>query len=225
LNRSPGCCGHRNPSQTQVNSNREPMPKYLQLLLKRVLDILASGALLLLLSPLFLILAVLVKLFSPGSVFFPWHVIGQGGRPFVGYKFRTMVVGADRMRESLQAENEMTGPFFKMTRDPRVTPVGRIMRRFSLDELPQLWSILIGDMSLVGPRPTQVFEYEKLDEWQKRRVEVRPGAVSSWILTGKTHNFDEMVRLDLDYIDRWSIWTDLRMLLKTIPYVLLGKNC
>jgi lipopolysaccharide/colanic/teichoic acid biosynthesis glycosyltransferase len=135
-----------------------------------------------------------------------------------------MVAGADRMREGLQSKNEMTGPFFKMTRDPRVTSVGRIMRRFSLDELPQLWSILIGEMSLVGPRPTQLFEYEKLHEWQKRRVEVRPGAVSSWIVLGKTRNFDEMVHLDLDYIDRWSIWTDLSMLLKTIPYVLLGKN-
>ena len=201
------------------------MPKQMQLLLKRLLDVFVSGALLLLLSPLLFILAILVKLTSPGPILFDWHVIGQGGRPFVGYKFRTMVVGADRMREQLAAKNEMTGPFFKMTHDPRVTSVGKVMRRFSLDELPQLWSILVGDMSLVGPRPTQVFEYEQLQEWQKRRVEVRPGAISSWIVLGKTRNFDEMVNLDLDYIDRWSIWTDLNMLLKAIPYVLLGKNC
>ncbi len=204
--------------------SRPRMTKRVQLLLKRLLDIVISGTLLVLLSPLFLLLAILVKLTSPGPIFFRWHVIGQGGLPFVGYKFRTMVVGADRMREQLQAQNEMTGPFFKMTRDPRVTPIGRLMRRFSLDELPQLWSILIGDMSLVGPRPTQVFEFEKLQGWQKRRVEVKPGAVSSWIILGKTRDFNQMVNMDIDYIERWSLWTDLNMLMKAIPYVVLGKN-
>ncbi len=197
----------------------------LQRALKRALDIGLSGFLLVFLSPLLLLLAILVKLSSPGPVFYRWCVVGKRGRPFVGYKFRTMLVGADQMREQLGHKNEMTGPFFKMTYDPRVTAVGRILRRFSLDELPQLWSILKGDMSLVGPRPTQVFEYERLLEWQKTRVHVKPGAVSSWIVSGKSRDFDEMVRLDLRYIHEWSIWTDIPILLKAVPYVLLGRNC
>ena len=196
----------------------------LQRALKRVLDVAISAVMLLVLSPLFLLLATLIKSTSSGPILYRWRVVGRKGRPFVGYKFRTMFVGADQMRDLLRDKNEMTGPFFKMRNDPRVTPVGRILRRFSLDELPQLWSILIGDMALVGPRPTQVFEYELLQDWQKKRVEVRPGAVSSWIVSGKTLDFDEMVRMDINYIDHWTIWLDTKILLKVIPYVLLGKN-
>jgi lipopolysaccharide/colanic/teichoic acid biosynthesis glycosyltransferase len=192
--------------------------------LKRFLDVLIATVMLLILSPLFLLLAALIKLTSRGPVFYRWQVVGRNGQPFVGYKFRTMFVDADQMRERLQDRNEMTGPFFKMRNDPRVTTVGRVLRRFSLDELPQLWSVIKGDMALVGPRPTQVFEYELLEDWQKRRIAVRPGAVSSWIVTGKTFDFDQMVRLDLDYADHWSIWTDVKILVKAIPYVLLGKN-
>lgn len=192
--------------------------------LKRILDSVTSALALVLLSPLFVLIAILVKISSRGPVFFRWNVVGYGGKPFVGYKFRTMFKGADRMREQLRANNEMTGVFFKMKNDPRVTPVGRILRRFSLDELPQLWSILKGDMSLVGPRPTQTFEYPELTEWQKRRTLVKPGAVSQWISSGKTRDFNQMILSDLNYIDNWSFFLDLQVLLKTIPYVVFGRN-
>jgi lipopolysaccharide/colanic/teichoic acid biosynthesis glycosyltransferase len=192
---------------------------------KRILDILVSGALLMIFFPLVLVLAGLVKLSSRGPVFFRWNVIGQGGKPFVGYKFRTMFDGAHNVRDQLRDKNEMTGVFFKMKNDPRVTSIGRVLRRFSLDELPQLWSVMKGDMSLVGPRPTQTFEYEQLKIWQKRRNEMKPGSVSLWIVSGKTPDFDRMVQLDLEYIDNWSIWLDVAILAKAVPYVLLGKNC
>jgi lipopolysaccharide/colanic/teichoic acid biosynthesis glycosyltransferase len=193
--------------------------------MKRVMDVVISGAAFLILLPVMILITLLTKLTSPGPIFFRWNVIGLEGQPFVGYKFRTMFNGADRMREQLREKNEMTGVFFKMQNDPRVTPIGRILRRFSLDELPQLWSVFKGDMSLVGPRPTQVFEYEQLKDWQKQRVKVKPGSVSLWIVSGKTTDFDQMIRLDLEYINHWSTWLDLQILMKAIPYVLLGKNC
>lgn len=193
--------------------------------MKRVMDLVISGAAFLILLPLMILIALLIKLTLLGPIFFRWNVIGKGGQPFVGYKFRTMFDGADRMREQLREKNEMTGVFFKMQNDPRVTPVGRVLRRFSLDELPQLWSVLKADMSLVGPRPTQIFEYEQLKDWQRQRVLVKPGSVSLWIVSGKTTDFDQMVQLDLEYINNWSIWLDLKILLEAIPYVLLGKNC
>jgi len=191
---------------------------------KRALDLLGSAVALVIFSPLFVLTAILVKFTSPGPVFFRWNVIGQGRKPFVSYKFRTMLNGADRLREQLRDKNEMTGVFFKMKNDPRVTRLGRFLRRFSLDELPQLCSVFKGDMSLVGPRPTQVFEYEQLKDWQKQRVHVKPGAVSLWIVSGKTSDFDQMVYQDLEYVRNWSLWLDLRILLKAVPYVLLGKN-
>jgi len=191
---------------------------------KRGLDILVSAMALLLLAPLLVIIAVLVKATSPGPMFFRWHVVGRGGKPFVGHKFRSMIDGADRARAQLHDKNEMTDVFFKMKNDPRVTALGRILRRFSLDELPQFWSVLIGHMSLVGPRPAQVFEYEQLEDWQKQRVQLKPGLVSLWVVSGKTRNFDEMVRLDLNYINHCSAWLDLRILLKAFPHVVLGKN-
>lgn len=198
--------------------------KRVQHRVKRIIDIVAATVLLVVLSPLLVLIAALIKLSSPGPVFYRWKVVGKDGRPFVGYKFRTMSVGADQMREQLREKSEMTGPFFKMENDPRVTPFGRILRKFSLDELPQLWSVFKGDMSLVGPRPTQVFEYEQLQEWQKPRALVKPGCTSLWLVSGKTSDFDEMVRLDLKYINDWSLRLDAKILIKTIPYVLLGKN-
>ena len=201
-----------------------PQPTEWQMKAKRALDLLGSAVALVIFSPLFVLTAILVKFTSPGPVFFRWNVIGQGRKPFVSYKFRTMLNGADRLREQLRDKNEMTGVFFKMKNDPRVTRLGRILRRFSLDELPQLCSVFKGDMSLVGPRPTQVFEYEQLKDWQKQRVHVKPGAVSLWIVSGKTSDFDQMVYQDLEYVRNWSLWLDLRILLKAVPYVLLGKN-
>jgi len=192
--------------------------------MKRLVDILVAGFSVILLSPLFVLIALAIKLTSPGPVFYRWHVVGQGGRPFVGYKFRTMVVGADKLREQLDDKNEMTGPYFKMKNDPRVTLIGRILRKFSLDELPQLWTVLKGDMSLVGPRPTQAFEYEQLEEWHKRRVSVKPGMICLWHVRGKTKDFDEMVRLDLEYISNWSLWLDIKLLAGAALYVLLGGN-
>jgi len=191
---------------------------------KRALDILVASAGLIVLSPLFALISILIRLTSPGPTFFRWHVVGQWGKPFVGFKFRSMFDGADRAREQLEDKNEMTGVFFKMKNDPRISPIGRFLRRFSLDELPQLWSVLVGKMSLVGPRPCQVFEHEKLTEWQKQRVLMRPGCVSLWIVSGKTQDFDDMVRLDLQYIYNWSIWLDFSILFQAVPYVLLGKN-
>ena len=208
---------------TPVLRSRPPARRAQQVV-KRIMDVALATILLLLLLPVFLVIAIIIKLTSRGPMFYRWKVVGQYGRPFIGYKFRTMFVGADQMREQLQDKNEMTGPFFKMRKDPRVTRVGRVLRRFSLDELPQLWSILKGDMSMVGPRPTQIFEFQSLEDWQKRRTEVRPGAVSSWIVSGKTFDFDEMVRLDIHYVDYASLWTDVKILALAIPYVLLGKN-
>jgi lipopolysaccharide/colanic/teichoic acid biosynthesis glycosyltransferase len=192
---------------------------------KRAIDVAVSSVVLILLSPLLIALAVAVKLTSPGPVLYRWRVTGKDGRPFLGFKFRTMVAEADRMLDQLRDRNEMTGPAFKMRNDPRVTRLGRVLRRFSLDELPQLWSVLKGDMSLVGPRPTLVFEFEQLEEWQKTRVLVKPGAVSSWIVNGKCRDFDQRVRLDLEYIRCWSLWADVTILTKGLVYMLLGQNC
>jgi len=191
---------------------------------KRTVDVAVAATALVVCSPLLLLISLLIKVTSPGPVLFHWHVMGKGGRPFVGYKFRSMFNGADQARDQLQDKNEMSGVFFKMKDDPRVTSVGRFLRRFSLDELPQLWSVLIGDMSLVGPRPSQVFEHTQLSEWQKQRVRVRPGLVSLWIVSGKSQDVNVMVQQDLDYACNWSIWLDLMILMRAVPYIALGKN-
>lgn len=191
---------------------------------KRCLDLFVAAVGLIACLPIMIVIALLIKVTSPGPIFFRWNVIGYGGKPFIGYKFRTMFVGADRMREELREKNEMSGIFFKMKNDPRVTPIGRVLRRFSLDELPQLWSVFKGDMSLVGPRPTQVFEYKQLVDWQKQRVQVKPGSVSLWIVSGKTPDFDQMILSDLEYIKNWSLGLDLKILAKAVPYIALGKN-
>jgi exopolysaccharide biosynthesis polyprenyl glycosylphosphotransferase len=197
-----------------------------QLLAKRTMDMVASAILLVLLAPLFLIIAVAIKLTSPGPVFYKWKVMGLNKKPFSGYKFRTMVQNADELKAQLVAANEMSGPVFKMKNDPRVTPVGRILRKFSLDELPQLWSVLKGDMSLVGPRPPLVTEVNRFERWQRRKLSIRPGITCLWQVNGRSHitDFDEWARLDLEYIDNWSLWLDFRILVQTIPVVLLGRG-
>jgi lipopolysaccharide/colanic/teichoic acid biosynthesis glycosyltransferase len=194
--------------------------------LKRCIDLLGAFLGLIVISPLLLLITVIIKLTSRGPVFYHWKVAGEGGRYFTSYKFRTMVIDADKMRKSLSASNQMTGPVFKMDKDPRVLPVGRWLRRFSLDELPQLWSVLKGDMSLVGPRPLLQYEYEQCDEWQKAKFAVRPGITCLWQVKGRhrIRDFDEWVRLDLDYINNWSLWLDIRILLGTIPMVLGGRG-
>jgi len=194
------------------------------LFIKRLFDIIFAGIGLLILSPLFVIIAIIIKLTSKGPVFFIQERYGLYGRRFKLYKFRTMVVNAEERLKELLQYNEMKGPVFKMTNDPRVTRVGRWLRRFSLDELPQLWNVLKGDMSLVGPRPPIPEEVEHYDSWQRRRLSMRPGITCLWQTSGRSEikDFNEWLRLDLEYIDNWSLGLDFKILLKTIPVVLLG---
>lgn len=194
--------------------------------LKRLFDFLTSGALLLLLSPLLVVLAIAVKIGSPGGIFYGWKVVGKAGEPFLSYKFRSMVSNADDLKAGLEAANEMTGPVFKITRDPRITRSGKWMRRYSLDELPQLYSVLKGDMSLVGPRPPLASEYIRFTSFQKQKLQVKPGMTCLWQVQGRNQvkDFDAWVRLDLEYIRRWSLWLDVRILFLTVAAVLSGSG-
>jgi len=194
--------------------------------LKRTIDIVVSGILLVLLSPLLLALSAAVKLTSRGPVFYPWKVVGKGGRRFTGYKFRSMKANADQMKKQLEHLNEMSGPVFKITNDPRVTTVGSWMRRYSLDELPQLYSVLKGDMSLVGPRPPLVTEYVRFNDYQKQKLAVKPGMTCLWQIGGRNNvkDFDDWVKLDLQYISHWSPKLDFWILLKTISEVFSGSG-
>lgn len=193
---------------------------------KRAIDIIVSSAVLLLLSPVYLVLAIAVKLSSPGPVFYRWEVVGKDGRPFVGYKFRSMVADADQLKDKLEKFNEMKGPVFKIKDDPRVTTLGRLMRRYSLDELPQLYSVLIGDMSLVGPRPPLVSEYARFNEYQKQKLAVKPGITCLWQVNGRNNvkDLDDWVKLDLEYIRLWNPMLDVKILLKTAGAVLSGSG-
>jgi lipopolysaccharide/colanic/teichoic acid biosynthesis glycosyltransferase len=196
------------------------------LVVKRAIDVAGAGSLLILLSPLFLILAVAVKVSSPGNVLYRWRVVGRGGKPFLSYKFRSMVSHADAMKAQLEAANEMKGPVFKMTHDPRVTRAGKWMRRYSLDELPQLYSVLKGDMSLVGPRPPLASEYERFSRYQRQKLSVQPGMTGLWQVQGRNriNDLDEWVRLDLEYIRRWSLWLDAKIVFRTLAAVLSGSG-
>jgi lipopolysaccharide/colanic/teichoic acid biosynthesis glycosyltransferase len=193
---------------------------------KRLIDVLGAGSLLIALSPLFVVLAIVVKLSAPGNIFYQWKVVGQAGRPFLSYKFRSMVSNADELKGRLEPCNEMTGPVFKITNDPRVTAAGKWMRRYSLDELPQLYSVLLGDMSLVGPRPPLASEYERFTDFQKQKLSVKPGITGLWQVSGRNQvsDFDQWVRLDLEYIRRWSLKLDLEILLRTVTSVFSGSG-
>ena len=193
---------------------------------KKLMDILISALLLILLAPLFLSIAVLIKLTSKGPVFYQWNVVGLNKKPFKSWKFRTMVHNADGSKAVLMAKNEMKGPVFKMKTDPRITPVGAILRKYSLDELPQLYSVLKGDLSLVGPRPPLQSELLDFCDWQRRKLSVKPGITCLWQINGRNSisNFDDWVRLDLEYIDKWSLWLDIKILLRTIPAVFGGTG-
>jgi exopolysaccharide biosynthesis polyprenyl glycosylphosphotransferase len=197
------------------------------LILKQLFDVTAAGCLLLLISPLFLLVAAAVKLSSPGPVLFRQQRAGLNGRPFQLLKFRSMRSGAEAEQASLAKKNEMTGPVFKIAKDPRVTPVGRFLRRHSLDELPQLWNVLRGEMSLVGPRPLPVDEVKRFnDDAHRRRLSVRPGLTCLWQISGRNDitQFEDWVRMDLAYIDQWSLWLDFKILLGTIPVVIFGRG-
>ncbi len=197
-----------------------------QLAAKRALDIAVSMLLLALSLPVVTIAALLIKLTSPGSVLFKQKRIGLNGRMFTLYKFRTMIADAHARREEVAHLNEMTGPAFKAKVDPRVTPVGRFLRRFSLDELPQLWNVLKGDMSLVGPRPPIPEEVASYHRWHRRRLSMKPGLTCLWQISGRNdiQDFDHWMKLDLQYIDNWSPSLDLKILLRTIPAVLSGRG-
>jgi len=192
---------------------------------KRMLDIALSASSLLLLWPVLLVIAAAIRVLSPGPVLFRQTRCGLGGRHFTLYKFRSMVNNAEQLRAELHQLNELDGPVFKISDDPRITSVGRILRRFSLDELPQLWNILRGDMSFVGPRPAIPDEVEQYEAWQRRRLRMRPGLTCTWVLEGRNHlDFNRWMQLDLAYIDTWSLWLDLKIFLRTIPIVLSGRG-
>ena len=195
--------------------------------LKQLLDFLGALALLLIFSPFFLLIGLLVKLSSPGPIFFRQKRSGLNGQPFTIYKFRTMVSNAEQLKHELAAMNEMTGPVFKVTQDPRVTPIGKFLRKFSLDELPQLYNVLRFEMSLVGPRPLPVDEVKRFNDLaHRRRLSVKPGLTCLWQISGRNNvsDFRDWVRLDLEYIDNWSLWLDLKILWRTIPVVLAGTG-
>jgi lipopolysaccharide/colanic/teichoic acid biosynthesis glycosyltransferase len=193
---------------------------------KRGMDVVGSAFLLLILSPLLLVIAILVKLSSRGPIFYRWYVAGEGGHPFMSYKFRSMYANADQVKAQLAHLNEMRGPAFKITGDPRITPLGRWIRRYSLDELPQLYSVLKGDMALVGPRPPLVNEYELFTLYQRQKMSVRPGLTCLWQVNGRNriNDYDDWVHLDLEYIRTWSLWLDIRILVKTVREVLRGTG-
>lgn len=193
------------------------------LLIKRMMDIAASVAALTLLSPLLLLIALAIKLDSPGPVLFRQTRIGRDGQPFTLYKFRSMKRDAEEMLEKLMHLNEASGPLFKIRGDPRMTRVGKLLRRTSLDELPQLINVFRGEMSLVGPRPPLPQEVEKYQDWHMKRLEASPGLTGLWQVSGRSEiPFDEMVMLDIYYIENWSLGLDLSILLRTIPAVLTG---
>ncbi len=193
---------------------------------KRLLDVLVSATLLVMLSPLLLLVAAAIKLTSQGPIFFLQERIGVNKRRFEIYKFRTMVPNAEKLMGALETRNEVTGPVFKIRNDPRVTMIGRFLRRSSIDELPQLLNVLKGDMSLVGPRPLPVRDYEGFNEdWQRRRFSVKPGITCLWQVGGRSAvSFDQWMLLDLKYLDEWSLWLDIKILARTVPAVLRGSG-
>jgi len=196
------------------------------LLIKRLADVAVSAVLLIILAPLFLLTAILIRLTSPGPVFFRQERCSLNGRRFTLYKFRTMVKGAESQLKDVLSLNEMDGPVFKITNDPRITGLGNFLRKFSIDELPQLYNVFKGDMSLVGPRPPIPAEVDKYDSWQRRRLSMRPGLTCLWQVNGrnKITDFNTWARLDLEYIDNWSLWLDVKLLFKTFPAVILASG-
>ncbi len=198
----------------------------LQYFTKRVLDVFLAGLMLLFLSPLLLLVALLIKLTSEGPVFFVQTRLGFNKRLFGCYKFRTMVNNAEKLQMELEEDNEMDGAAFKMKEDPRITPIGKFLRKTSIDELPQLFNVIKGDISLVGPRPLPVRDYKKFDKtWQCRRLSVLPGITCIWQISGRNNiSFEKWMQLDMNYIDNWNILLDLKILFKTIPAVLKGHG-
>jgi lipopolysaccharide/colanic/teichoic acid biosynthesis glycosyltransferase len=215
--------GFLSPVKPRV-AQRPPL-NLIQRVFKRTLDVLVAVVGLTLSFPLILLAAVAIKLDSPGPIFFVQERVGEGGKTFRMIKLRTMVKDAEQQLESVIEKSALQGPAFKIPNDPRVTRVGRYLRRWSLDELPQLWNILRGDMSIVGPRPEEVRVVAQYNDWHRRRLAVRPGLTGPMQIRGRGMlDLDERVRLELDYIENYSIWRDLAILLRTVPNVLSGKG-
>ena len=193
--------------------------------IKRLIDIICSFVGILVLSPLFIIIAIIIKFTSKGPVFFSQKRVGRNGKEFDMYKFRSMVVNAEELKEKLAAQNEMSGPMFKMKDDPRVTKVGKFIRKTSLDELPQLWNVLKGDMSLVGPRPSLPKEVAQFDEWMYKRLEVKPGLTCYWQVSGRNNiDFEDWMKLDIRYVEEKNLWIDIKLIFKTVGVLFGDKN-
>lgn len=192
---------------------------------KRCFDLAVGSAILVLLAPVVPIVALMIRLDSPGPVFYLQKRIGRGGRPFDFYKFRSMYVDADRRQGELEKLNEQDGPIFKIKADPRITPVGRFLRRSSMDEIPQIFNVLRGDMSIVGPRPQLPAEVERYQPWHRARLAVKPGITCLWQISGRSHiGFDEWMRLDIEYLRTRGFRTDLVIFLKTVPAVMARRG-
>jgi exopolysaccharide biosynthesis polyprenyl glycosylphosphotransferase len=214
------------PRQSNTSRTNRMTGKAWYELFKRCLDRLGAGVGMLLLSPFFALVAILIKLESPGPVFFSQTRIGLGGQPFRCWKLRSMYVDAEQRKQELQEHNEMEGgTTFKMKRDPRVTRVGRFIRKASIDELPQLWNVFIGDMSLVGPRPPVPKEVAQYTARERQRLFVKPGITCIWQVSGRSDiPFQQQVLLDIEYMQKRSLWMDIKLLLRTLPAVLLARG-
>ena len=193
--------------------------------IKRIIDIVASFTGLILLSPLILIVSMLIKLESKGEVIFKQKRVGLNGKEFYMYKFRSMVINAEELKEQLESQNEMSGPMFKIKDDPRITKVGKFIRKTSIDELPQLINVIKGDMSLVGPRPSLPKEVEKFEQWMMERLEVKPGLTCIWQISGRNNiDFEDWMKLDIKYVRERSFKLDMKLILKTVLVLLGDKN-
>ena len=192
--------------------------------IKRIIDIVASFTGLILLSPLILIVSILIKLESKGEVIFKQKRVGLNGKEFYMYKFRSMVINAEELKEQLESQNEMSGPMFKIKDDPRITKVGKFIRKTSIDELPQLINVIKGDMSLVGPRPSLPKEVKKFEQWMMERLEVKPGLTCIWQISGRNNiDFEDWMKLDIKYVRERSLVLDFKLIFKTI-FVLFGDK-
>ena len=192
---------------------------------KRAIDIIGAGSGLLLLSPVIAIVACAVKFTSKGPIFFSQKRVGKNGKIFEMYKFRSMVVNAEELKEKLVHQNEMSGPMFKMKDDPRVTKIGKFIRKTSIDELPQLWNVLKGDMSLVGPRPSLPKEVKQFENWMYKRLTVKPGLTCYWQVSGRNNiDFEDWMKLDISYVDDRNLWIDIKLIFKTILVLFGDKN-
>ena len=193
--------------------------------IKRIIDIVASFIGLILLSPLILIVSILIKLESKGEVIFKQKRVGLNGKEFYMYKFRSMVINAEELKKQLESQNEMSGPMFKIKDDPRITKVGKFIRKTSIDELPQLINVIKGDMSLVGPRPSLPKEVEKFEQWMMERLEVKPGLTCIWQVSGRNNiDFEDWMKLDIKYVRERSFKLDIKLILKTVLVLLGDKN-